>query len=92
MKKISKDLIKRISENLMLNISESQTEKVLSELEEEIKEFSKLNKLDVSNVAPLNYPEIEATSDFREDIVEEFKNKKELLDCAPEKKDNLIKV
>lgn len=92
MKKISKDLIKRISQNLMLNISESETEKVLKELEEEIKEFTKLNGLDVSSIAPLNYPEIGAVSDFREDVVEEFKNKKELLDCASEIKDNLIKV
>ena len=76
----------------MLNISESESEKVLKELENEIKEFSKLNELDVTNVEPMNYPEIESTGDFREDIVEEFENRKELLDCVQEKKDNLIKV
>ncbi|MDE5552996.1 MAG: Asp-tRNA(Asn)/Glu-tRNA(Gln) amidotransferase subunit GatC, partial [Malacoplasma sp.] len=77
---------------LMLNISETESENVLKELENEIKEFSKLNELDVANVDPMNYPEIEATSDFREDVIEKFENRKELLDCAKEKKDDLIKV
>lgn len=95
-KKITFEMVKSISKNLTINLSENEINILIEELETSINDLEKLsifrNKFSIENVEPMNFPNIKCSPEFREDIVEEFDNKNKLLDNPKEFIKGLVKV
>jgi aspartyl/glutamyl-tRNA(Asn/Gln) amidotransferase C subunit len=62
-----------------LKLDEKTELKIKKDIEETIKYFNKLDELNCEDVNPAYHP-IEPDSDLREDIPENFSDKKELLE------------
>lgn len=96
-KDINKEMMKIISKNLMIDMSDSEIELLMSEVKSSINDLDKLSifsskKYNIENYEPMNYPKINSNNNFREDNVCEFKNKDKLLKAASSTKNSLIKV
>lgn len=92
MKKIDKNILKLISKNLMIEISDREAEIIFEKISESINKINEIKEFNLENVEPMDFPNIVVNNDFRKDIVKEFENKDKLLDCAKEKKGRYIKV
>ncbi|MDE5767423.1 MAG: Asp-tRNA(Asn)/Glu-tRNA(Gln) amidotransferase subunit GatC [Malacoplasma sp.] len=90
--KLTDKITKEISKNLMLEISDEEAKLISSLIESSVEKIEKVKSIDLSNVEPMDYPDIIISNDFREDEVKEFDNVDELLDLAPEKENRFIKV
>ncbi|MDE5949789.1 MAG: Asp-tRNA(Asn)/Glu-tRNA(Gln) amidotransferase subunit GatC [Malacoplasma sp.] len=90
--KLTDKITKEISKNLMLEISDEEAKLISSLIESSVEKIEKVKSIDLSNIEPMDYPDIIISNDFREDEVEEFDNVEELLDLAPEKENRFIKV
>ncbi|MEF9984869.1 MAG: aspartyl/glutamyl-tRNA amidotransferase subunit C [Malacoplasma sp.] len=91
MDKLKKELIE-ISKNLMIDFSKEDIENIANELKDSIALLDEIHKIDLSKVNPTNFLNINTPNDFREDIVEDFPNKKELLDNAKDVVNGFVKV
>lgn len=92
MEKLTKEIMKIISKNLMIDISDEEAQKIYFSIEKSIEEIDKIKSYDFDHIVPLDFPKINVDQEFREDVVEEFSHKDKLLDCAKEKIGNQIKV
>ncbi|MDE5841986.1 MAG: Asp-tRNA(Asn)/Glu-tRNA(Gln) amidotransferase subunit GatC [Malacoplasma sp.] len=90
--KLTDKITKEISKNLMLEISDEEAKLISSLIETSVEKIEKVKTFDLSNVEPMDYPDIVISNNFREDEIEEFDNVEELLDLAPEKENRFIKV
>lgn len=90
--KLTDKITKEISKNLMLEISDEEAKLISSLIETSVEKIEKIKTFDLSNVEPMDYPDIVISNNFREDEIEEFDNVEELLDLAPEKENRFIKV
>ncbi|WP_412032136.1 hypothetical protein [Malacoplasma muris] len=89
--------MKKISSNLMMNMSDDEIEIIKEEIKKSVDDLSHLavfhsEKYNLLNVQPLDFPEIQTSNGFREDIIKDFKNKESLLKHPKEVIKNLIKV
>lgn len=96
-KEINKEMMKVISKNLMIDMSDSELELLMDEVKSSINDLDKLSifssqKYNIKNYEPMNYPKINSNNKFREDNICEFENKEKLLKLANNAKKNLIKV
>lgn len=96
-KEINKEMMKLISKNLMINMSDDELELLMDEVSSSINDLDKLSifnstKYNIKNYEPMNYPKINSNNNFREDVVCQFENKEKLLKLANNRKNNLIKV
>lgn len=92
MKKIDNNLLKDIASKLMIELSDEEISILLNEINESINDLNSIKDLNVDNVNPTNFININVNNDFREDKVVEFKNKEKLLNNAKEKIKGYIKV
>ena len=53
---ITKELVKRVAEQSMLNLTDSEIEKLIPQLKEILETFSQLDKVDTKNVKPSFHP------------------------------------
>ncbi|MDE5545345.1 MAG: Asp-tRNA(Asn)/Glu-tRNA(Gln) amidotransferase subunit GatC [Malacoplasma sp.] len=90
--KLTDKITKEISKNLMLEISDEEAKLISSLIETSVEKIEKVKTFDLSNVEPMDYPDIVISNNFREDEIEEFDNVEKLLDLAPEKENRFIKV
>lgn len=91
MSKLKEDIIK-ISKDLMIDFSLDDIENIEIDLKDSIGLLNKIHEIDLSKTPPTNFLSIKTSNYFREDVVEEFKNKKELLENAAEVINGYIKV
>lgn len=96
-KDINKEMMNKISKNLMIDMSNSEIELLMNEVKSSINDLDKLSifsskKYNIQNYEPMNYPKINSNNNFREDDVYEFENKDKLLKSANNVKNGLIKV
>lgn len=91
MKKLREDIVK-ISKDLMIDFSIDDIKKIEIELKESINVLNKLHEIDLSKIKPTNFLNIATSNNFREDVVEDFSNKKELLENVDEIISGYIKV
>jgi aspartyl-tRNA(Asn)/glutamyl-tRNA(Gln) amidotransferase subunit C len=70
--KIDKQLVKRVAENSRLKLSEQELEKFTKQLEDILKSFKEIDKVDTDKVKPSFHPQ-EIKNVFREDKVKEWK-------------------
>jgi aspartyl-tRNA(Asn)/glutamyl-tRNA(Gln) amidotransferase subunit C len=70
--KIDKELVKRVTRNSRLKLSEEEIEKFTKQLSDILSAFKKIDKVDTTNVKPSFHPQ-EIKNVFREDIAKEWK-------------------
>lgn len=89
--------MKKISSNLMIDMNDDEIEIIKEEIKKSVDDLSHLaifhsEQYNLANVKPLDYPEIDASNNFREDVIKDFKNKEKLLKHPKEINKNLVKV
>lgn len=92
MEKITKEIMKAISKNLMIEISDQEAYEIYTRIKQSIEAIERIKAYNFDNIEPLDFPKIVTSNEFREDVVEEFSHKEELLNCAKERKNKYIKV
>lgn len=91
MNKLREDIIK-ISKDLMIDFSLDDIQKIEIDLKESINLLNRIHEIDLSKIIPTNFLNIATSNHFREDVVEDFANKKELLENVDEIINGYIKV
>jgi aspartyl-tRNA(Asn)/glutamyl-tRNA(Gln) amidotransferase subunit C len=74
--------IEKITYLARLNLSESEKEKYLDQINQILTYIEKLNELDTEDVEPLSHP-IEITNVFRDEVLKESLSQKKSLENAP---------
>lgn len=89
--KLDKKLLNRIADNALLNLSKSEQDEFLSELQDVLNAFSKLKEVDTKNVEPAFLP-IETLNQPREDKTRECLTQEQALQNTKHKKDGYFKA
>jgi len=90
---ISKDEVKHIAKLARLSLTEKEVEKFQKELSSILNYVEELKEVNVSDIAATSYP-FEAKNVVRrdEENKKQITNNKKLLDLAPEKEKDYLKV
>lgn len=88
---ISKKEVEKIAKLAQLKLTKKEIEENQKKMTEILDYFDLLKKVDTKNVEPCSGG-TEQNNVFREDQGFERENQKELINQAPQKKDNLIKT
>jgi len=88
---IKKDDVKHVAELARIEFSEEDIEKFTEQLGNILNYISKLNELNTSNVEPTSHVLDESTL-LRDDIVEDWLSKDEVLNNAPKEENGFFVV
>ncbi|MFH1582501.1 MAG: Asp-tRNA(Asn)/Glu-tRNA(Gln) amidotransferase subunit GatC [bacterium] len=88
---ISKEEVKHIAKLARLGISDKEITKYQKDLSSVLDYIEKLERVNVSGVEPTSHP-FSSENVVREDEVLNKKDNGKLVDMAPDKKDNYVKV
>lgn len=88
---ISRDDIKNCARLARIELTEQEEEKFTNQLSSILGYFEKLNELDLENVEPI-YQVTGQKNVFREDEVKNTSRAEEMLQNAPEREGDFIKV
>tara|TARA_Y100000589_G_scaffold188588_1_gene178499 strand:- start:493 stop:786 length:294 start_codon:yes stop_codon:yes gene_type:complete len=91
MSKISRDQVSKVAQLAKLKLNEEQIDNHAIQIEKILDYINQLEKIDTSNV-PCTTRAIEVTNVFRSDAKEKYDNKEEILQLAPSRENNFIKV
>ena len=69
--KIDKELVKRVSDNARLKLTEEETEKFTKQMSDILAAFKSLDEVDTKDVKPSFHPQ-EVSDVYREDKAEKF--------------------
>jgi len=83
--RLDKKFLEQVAKNARIELFEQEKEKMLSQLEEVLKAFSELDRLDTKNVPPSFQP-INVENVFREDNVEKSLSQEDALSLTGHKK------
>ena len=89
--KLSKKEVEKIAKLARLDLSETELDTYAEQLSAILGYVSQLNEVDTENVE-ITTQVTGLSNIMREDIIESFDNTEELVNMAPEHKNNLIKV
>lgn len=83
--------VQNIAKLARLELSEKETEKFTSQLSSILDYFDQLKEVNTENVEPT--AQVTGLKNMtRKDTVSQYDIQKELVDCAPESKENFVKV
>ena len=88
--KIDKELIKRVSNNARLNLTEKEIEEFIPQFKDILNVFSKISEVNTDNVKVSIHP-IEIKNSMREDIPEKSITQEDALKNTKHKKDGYFK-
>ena len=91
MSKISRHQVSKVTQLAKLKLNEEQIDNHAIQIEKILDYINQLEKIDTSNV-PCTTRAIEVTNVFRSDAKEKYDNKEEILQLAPSRENNFIKV
>ena len=91
MSKISKDQVSKVAKLAKLKLDEEQIDKHAVQIEKILDYINQLEKIDTTNV-PCTTRAIEVTNVLRSDANEKYDNKEDILQLAPSRENNFIKV
>ncbi len=83
--------VKYVANLAKIKLTSEEADKLQLQLENILAFFKELEGLNTENVQPLSHV-LDVKNVFREDVPKESINKKEILELAPEKNDDFIKV
>ncbi|KLO21051.1 glutamyl-tRNA amidotransferase subunit C [Marinitoga sp. 1197] len=90
---VNDELIKKLEKLSMIELSDDEKEIIKRDLNEILKYMEMIDEVDIKNVEPLFSPiEKILKNIFHEDIEKTSKFIKNIVNEFPEKKDNLLKV
>jgi len=87
---MKKEILENVAKNARLKLTEKEIKEFTLELEEVLKSFSILDKIDTKNVEPSFQP-LEIKNVFREDIIKKSLSQEEALSNTKNKKDGYFK-
>jgi aspartyl-tRNA(Asn)/glutamyl-tRNA(Gln) amidotransferase subunit C len=88
---VDKKIVEYVSQLARFKISEEEKEKLTSQLSKILDYIDKLKELNTENVPPLRGPHLEANI-LRKDQVRPSSFQKEILNNAPSRENNYIKI
>ena len=91
MSKISKDQVSKVAKLAKLKLNEEQIDKHAVQIEKILDYINQLEKIDTTNV-PCTTRAIEVTNVLRSDANEKYDDKEDILQLAPSRENNFIKV
>ncbi|PNS01552.1 aspartyl/glutamyl-tRNA amidotransferase subunit C [Petrotoga mexicana DSM 14811] len=89
---INKELIKKLKKLSNIELSPSEEEKIKKDLNDLLEYLKILDEIDVDEVEEMISPVEFSTSVLRKDEVENFENRKEIINNFPESKDGFLTV
>ncbi|MCR4435839.1 MAG: Asp-tRNA(Asn)/Glu-tRNA(Gln) amidotransferase subunit GatC [Clostridiales bacterium] len=89
--KITFEIIEHVADLARLNLTESEKQKLTSEMANIIGYVDKLNQLDTTNVPPTSHVK-PISNIFREDVVKESFDREKILSNAPSRDNGCFKV
>ncbi len=89
--KVNRETIEHVAELSRLNLTETEKERLTSEMEKIISYVDKLNELDTSDVKPMEHV-IPIRNVLREDKTEKSYDREKILANAPFREDGCFKV
>ncbi len=89
--KVTKETIEHVADLARLNLTETEKERLTSEMEKIISYVDKLNELDTSDIKPMEHV-IPIRNVFREDRAEKSADREKILANAPVSEDGCFKV
>ena len=93
MEKINKDVLKKVANNLMFDMTDEEYETLLTEFDVLVKQFELMSEIDgLEEVTPMSFP-FEETNDYlREDIPDSPLNREDALKNAKDVVDGQIRL
>ena len=91
MKKTDKNFVKELSSLSRLGLNEDEMDRLIKDLEEMLSYVSSLNNLDTENVESFSHV-LALTNVWREDVYEPFSSPENILENAPDRYGDYIKV
>jgi aspartyl-tRNA(Asn)/glutamyl-tRNA(Gln) amidotransferase subunit C len=89
---INTELIKKLKKLSNIELSPSEEEKIKKDLNDLLEYLKILDEIDVDEVEEMISPVEFSTSVLRKDEVENFENRKEIINNFPESKDGFLAV
>ncbi|MGY4686866.1 Asp-tRNA(Asn)/Glu-tRNA(Gln) amidotransferase subunit GatC [Petrotoga sp. DB-2] len=89
---INTELIKKLKKLSNIELSPSEEEKIKKDLNDLLEYLKILDEIDVDEVEEMISPVEFSTSVLRKDEVENFENRKEIINNFPESKDGFLTV
>lgn len=89
---INTELIKKLKKLSNIELSPSEEEKIKKDLNDLLEYLKILDEIDVDEVEEMISPVEFSTSVLRKDKVENFENRKEIINNFPESKDGFLTV
>lgn len=89
--KITEETVQYVAALAKLTVSEEEKEKVAVDLERILDYIGTMNELDTDGIEPMSHV-LPIKNVFREDVVVNTDNRKELLENAPKQKDGCFAV
>ena len=93
MEKINKDVLKKVANNLMFDMTDEEYETLLTEFDVLVKQFELMSEINgLEEVAPMSFP-FEVTNNYlREDIPDTPLNREDALKNAKDVVDGQIRL
>ena len=93
MEKINKDVLKKVANNLMFDMTDEEYETLLTEFDVLVKQFELMSEINgLEEVTPMSFP-FEVTNDYlREDIPDTPLNREDALKNAKDVVDGQIRL
>lgn len=88
---VDEKLILQLARLAKLSVTEQEVQNYIPQIQKVLDHFSELNSLNTDNIEPLITP-VEIAEHLREDVVDKKISTEELIQLAPEKVGQLIKV
>ena len=88
---VDEKLILQLARLAKLSVTEQEVQNYIPQIQKVLDHFSELNSLNTDNIEPLITP-VEVAEHLREDVVDKKISTEELIQLAPEKVGQLIKV
>ncbi|MGN1344485.1 MAG: Asp-tRNA(Asn)/Glu-tRNA(Gln) amidotransferase subunit GatC [Traorella sp.] len=92
MEKFSKELLKKLANQVMFDLSDSECEELQDEFVTYLKQLDLLNKIDTENVEEMVYPFDTPTSFIREDEVKHVLSQEDAMKNVPHASESYIVV
>lgn len=89
--KLDRNTLDRLCGLVALHLDSKEKELLKTHLQEVLSHFERIGSVDTKGVEPLLNP-LNQIMNLREDEIQEFAGRQDMLDAAPDKKGNLVKV
>lgn len=91
-KKLTKELVKELADDIMINLNDKEIDKIISTDKKLLDMFEEIKKIDTKNVEQMHFPFDNVNTYLREDDDQQILEQKKVLDNAPAIDGDYIKI